>query len=320
MKNNVLLAYERIKPYIRETILDYSMPLSQRLGNRIFLKCENLQYTGSFKARGALNKLLSLTALERTKGVVAASTGNHGTAIAFGTKTLNIPGRVFVPNNASKAKIENIKRYEIPIHYSGNDCMIAEISARQYAAEHHLTYVSPYNDKEVVCGQGSIGVELQNQLENIDAVFVPVGGGGLIAGIASYLKELAPNIKIIGCLPENSPIMVESIQTGKITHRETEPTLSDATAGGIEPGAITFPLCQKYVDDWVLVSEEEIQYGIIEVLKSQRQLIEGAAAVAVAALMKTQFRFKNKNIVIILSGGNISIDNLKGILADDQNN
>lgn len=320
--NEVSAAHERIKPYVRETLLDYSVPLSRALGVRVFLKCENLQYTGSFKVRGALNKLLVLTSEERSRGVVAASTGNHGAAVAFGLQKLKIPGIIFVPENASKTKIENIGNYEIPIEYHGQDCVETELFARNYAAEKNMIYISPYNDKQVVSGQGTIGIELLKQFEQeqIDAVFVPVGGGGLISGIGAYLKESSPNTRIIGCLPENSPVMYNSILANRVVDMETTETLSDATAGGIEAGSITFELCQKYVDDYILVSETEIKRAIIAMLKTQHLLVEGAAGVALAALFKNRTRFQNKNAVVVLSGANISLENLKVVLKHDENN
>lgn len=314
VKNEVLNAYERIKPHIRETLLDHSISFSRKTGCHVFFKCENLQYTNSFKVRGALNKLLSLTPREREKGIVAASTGNHGAAVAFGLQKLKIPGIVFVPENVSKTKVNNINNYEATVKYHGNDCVMTEIYARDYAEQNNLTYLSPYNDSFVIGGQGTLAIELKRQLEDIDAVFVPVGGGGLISGIAGYLKEVSPATEIIGCLPENSPVLYKSIQAGHIIDMETTPTLSDATAGGIEPDAITFAICQKYVDRYTLVSEQEIKNAIRLMLENQHLLIEGAAALGLAAILKDYQQYKNKNVVIILSGGNISLENLKTVL------
>lgn len=319
LKKEVYLAYERVKPFIRETILEYSLPLSKMLGCQVFLKCENLQYTGSFKVRGAVNKLLSLSPSECLQGVVTASTGNHGAAVAFGLDKFKIPGIVFVPENASKTKVENILNYNIPLRHYGNDCMVTELHAREYALENNMIYISPYNDLQVLGGQGTIAIELLEQLNNIDAVFVPIGGGGLISGIAGYLKETSPNTKIIGCLPENSPVMAKSIQAGRILDIATTDTLSDATAGGMEPESITFEICQKYVDDYILVSEDEIKNAIIAILKSQRLLIEGAAGVALASLFKNADKFHNKNVVVILSGANISLENLAKVLDHYEN-
>ncbi len=314
IKNEVLTAEKSIRQYIRETPLDYSIALSRESGINLFLKCENLQYTGSFKVRGAFNKLLSLNAAQRAQGVVTASSGNHGAAVAFAMKELDMQGVVFVPENAASTKIENIRNYTNNLQFYGTDCMHAEMRALEYAKQHNMVYVSPYNDPAVIAGQGTIGLELFYQLETCDAVFVPIGGGGLIAGIAGYLKAMNPEVKIIGCLPENSPVMAESITAGHIIEMETLPTLSDATAGGIEPGAITFDICQQLVDEYILVSENEIKNAIIRMIKTQHLLIEGASGVALAAVLKSANKFQGKNVVAVMSGGNISLDTLKSII------
>ena len=315
IKNEVLTAAKRIKQHIKETPLDYSIALSREANANVFLKCENLQYTGTFKVRGAINKLLSLTSSQREQGVVTASTGNHGAAVAFGLNKLNMKGIIFVPENASATKIDNIRNYTNAINFYGKDCVQTEIHALEYANQHNMIYISPYNDPQVIGGQGTLGLELVNQLERIDAVFVPIGGGGIIAGIAGYLKSVNPNIKVFGCLPKNSPVMSESIKVGKIIEMETLPTLSDATAGGIEPGSITFDLCHHFVDEYFLVSEQEIKNAIISMLKTQHLLIEGASGVALAALLKNSKNFQGKNVVVVLTGANISLDILKSVLA-----
>lgn len=314
IKNEVLLAENRIRSYIKETSLDFSLPLSKMTQANVFLKCENLQYTGAFKLRGALNKILSLTASQKEQGIVTASTGNHGAAVAFGLKKLNVPGIIFVPENASSTKLENIRNYDIPVEFYAKDCMQTELHALEYAKQNNKVYISPYNDLQVIGGQGTIGLELTRQLNKIDFILVPIGGGGLISGIAGYIKSVSPEIKIIGCLPENSPVMSESIKAGKIVDMKTLPTLSDATAGGIEPDSITFDICKKFVDDYILVSENEIKNAIITLIKTQHLLIEGAAGVALASLFKNAKQFQNKNVVVVLSGGNISVDTLKSIL------
>jgi threonine dehydratase len=314
IKNEVLAAETRIRSYIRETPLDYSVALSRETKTNLFLKCENLQHTGSFKVRGAINKLLSLSSSEREQGVVAASSGNHGAAIAFGLNKLNIRGKIFVPENASPTKVDNIRAQCVPLEFYATDCVQTEHHALEYAKQHKMIYVSPYNDLQVIGGQGTIGLELINQLTEIDVVLVTIGGGGLISGIAGYLKSVSPKTTIIGCLPDNSPVMAESIKSGHIINMETLPTLSDATAGGIEPETITFDICQKMVDDYMLVSEEEIKNAIISLIKTQHLLVEGASGVALAALQKNAQQFHGKNVVIVLSGANISLETLKLIL------
>lgn len=314
IKNEVLQAEKRIQVHVRETPLDYSIALSRMTNTNTYLKCENLQYTGSFKIRGAFNKLLSLSSSQQQQGLVTASSGNHGAAVAFGLNKLHLPGMVFVPENTSSTKIENIRNYDAALEFYATDCMQTEMYARHYAEQHNMIYISPYNDPQVIAGQGTIATELVRQLDKIDVVLVPIGGGGLIAGIAGYLKAVSPKTKIYGCLPKNSPVMAESIKAGQIIDLETRTTLSDATAGGIEPDAITFELCEKLVDDYILVSEEEIKDAIITLIKTQHLLIEGAAAVALAALIKNAEQFHAKNVVVILSGGNISLETLRKLL------
>ena len=314
LKQAVLKAKERIKGHVRETPLDYSISLSKKSGAHLYFKCENLQFTGSFKVRGAFNKILSLNTDECRKGVVTASTGNHGAAVARALSSLKIPGLVCVPENASSTKVDNIRNYNIPLEFHGSDCVQAELYALAYAREQQMVYLSPYNDLDVIAGQGTIGEELIRQLPEIDAIFVPIGGGGLIAGIAGYIKAVSAKTKIIGCMPENSPVMLESIKANQIVEMNTLPTLSDATAGGIEPGSITFELCKELVDDYVLVSEEEIKAAIINMIKTEHRLIEGAAGVALAALFKTANLYAGKNVVVVLSGANISFESLSSLL------
>jgi threonine dehydratase len=313
IKNEVLAAKKRISSLIRETPLDYSFPLSKMTGSQVYLKCENLQYTGSFKVRGAINKLLTLTPAQRDQGVVTASSGNHGAAVAFGLSHLKMPGLVFVPENASPIKVANIRNYDIPLEFYATDCMQTEMHAIDYAKQNKMVYVSPYNDLQVIGGQGTIAFEIE-QILKADVVLVPVGGGGLISGIAGYIKAVSPETLVIGCLPVNSPVMAESIKAGRIIDMDIESTLSDATAGGIEQGSITFDICQKFVDDYILVSEDEIKNAILEIMKTQHLLIEGAAGMAVASLLKNSDKFRNKNVVVILSGANISLNLLKDIL------
>ncbi len=311
----VLQAEQRIRSYVRETPLEYSLALSQQYAAEVFLKLENLQHTGSFKVRGAMNKLLSLTPEEQARGVVTASTGNHGAATAFGLRALQLSGTIFVPETASPTKVAAIKRYGARIETYGADCLETELYAQQYAEKNGLTYISPYNDPQVIGGQGTIGVELERQAEKIDAVFIAVGGGGLISGIAGYLKQALPgDVKVIGCLPENSPEMALAAQAGHHVQIEPKPTFSDGTAGGFEPGAITFELCQQFVDEYVLVSEGEIAAALRLALEAQHQLIEGSAGVAIAGFQKLHQEYKGQNVVIVLCGANISLATLKQIL------
>jgi threonine dehydratase len=309
-----LRAGERIRPYIRKTIVEHSLALSQPGGANVYCKLENLQYTGSFKARGAMNKLLSLTDKERARGIVTASTGNHGAAVARSVKVLDATGLVFVPEDASPSKVQAIERLGTEVRYHGQDCVEAEVYARQYAAQNGLCYVPPYNDLQVIAGQGTIGVELMEQLDRIDVVYVSLGGGGLISGIAAYLKSVRPGIRIVGCSPEHSQVMIQSVRAGQIVDLPSLPTLSDGTAGGIEAGSITFGLCRELVDEYVTVTEHEIAENLRLFMDTHHMLIEGAAAVAIASYLKTRERFAGQNVVIVICGANISLKTLKTIL------
>ena len=307
-------ASKRIRPFIRKTYFTYSHNFSELLSADVRFKMENLQVTGSFKARGAFNKILSLSEEQRSKGVVSASTGNHGAAVAYAAQKLDSPCSIFVPKDASAAKLKNIKNYGAKIEVYGKDCVEAEVKARDTTKYNGQAYISPYNDPLVLAGQGTIGFEIKNQCEMLDTIIISVGGGGLLGGIASYLKSVWPKIKVIGCSPVNSAVMVHSINAGKILNLESKPTLSDGTAGGIEENSITFPICQNNIDETILVSECEIKNAMISFIENEHLLLEGAAGTAVATLIKLQNELKGKRVGVVICGGNISLDVVKQIL------
>ena len=307
-------AEERIRPHIRETFLDYSPHYSKLTGANVYFKLENLQYTGSFKVRGAMNKVLSLAPAERDRGVVTASTGNHGAATAFSLGKFNAAGIVFVPQDAASGKVQAIERLGAGVRHYGDDGAVTEAYARQYARDHDMTYISPYNDPQVIGGQGTIAVELAGQLDHIDAVFAALGGGGLISGIAGHLKSIRPEVRIIGCSPKNSQVMIESVKAGRILDLPSLPTLSDGTAGGVEPDSITFDLCHEFVDEYETATETEIRENLRQYMQIHHILIEGSAAVAVAACVKQGRRWVGKNVIVVLCGANISLETLKEIL------
>jgi threonine dehydratase len=310
----VISAEKVIRPYVRETYLEYSPFYSRMTGANVYFKLENLQHTGSFKLRGAMNKLLSLTDEEKGRGVVTASTGNHGAAFAYGLSKVEGSGVVFVPENASRTKVEAIERLGAEVRHVGNDCSETEAYARQYAKKNKMTHMPPYNDVKAIGGQGTIAFELAKQLDQIDAVFVALGGGGMISGIGGFLKPQSPGAQIIGCSPQNSQVMIQSVKAGKILDLPSLPTLSDGTAGGIEPGSITLDLCREFVDAYITVTEEEIKDSLREFIQTQHMLIEGSAAVAVAAFKKQADRFSGLNVVVVICGGNISLETLKTVL------
>ncbi len=311
---HILAAERRIRPLVYETPLVKSLALSSD-ATQVLLKLENLQPTGSFKLRGATNKLLSLSAVERAQGVVTASSGNHGAATAYAGKQLGIKALVFVPEHASTTKIDAIERLGAEVRLHGDDGVITERYARAYAAENAMPYVSPYNDLDVVAGQGSVGVELARQCADLDAVFIAVGGGGLISGTAAALKAASPHVHVVACSPANSAVMIESLKAGEILDLESKPTLSDGTAGGVEENALTFGLCQALIDEYVLVEESEIKASLKNFLATQHLLIEGAAAVVLAAFEKTQEKYRGKKVALVICGANIGLEDLKKVLA-----
>jgi threonine dehydratase len=311
---NVVLAANRIAPHIRETPLDRSPFFSDLTGANVFLKLENLQFTGSFKLRGAFNKLLSLTPQQRAAGCVAASSGNHGAAVAFAMSKLDTKGVIFVPEGTSTTKVDAIKRTGGDVRFFGTDGLDTEIHAREYAAENGMCYLSPYNDENVVAGQGTCGVEIAKQLPQVDAIFVAVGGGGLISGVGSFLKSVNPTMSVIACQPAASAVMTESVKAGEILELPSQPTLSDGTAGGIEADAITFDLCRSVTDDYVVVSEDQIAEAMRQFIDAHHMLPEGAAGVALAGLRLRADSYKGKSVVVIICGGNISRETLKEVI------
>lgn len=307
-------AAKRIAGLVRETPLERSPLFSADLGAEVYFKLENLQHTGSFKLRGAANRLMTLTNDQRAAGVVAASSGNHGAALAYAMQRLNVQGVIFVPQGTSGAKTDAIRSYGGVVEYFGTDGLDTELHARQFASDNGMFYVSPYNDEEVVAGQGTCGVEICKQLPAADAVFIAVGGGGLISGVASVLKSVNPEMHIVGCQPGASAVMARSVQAGRILELPSEATLSDGTAGGIEADSITFPVCRELVDEFILVSEDEIGECMRLFIDRQHQLLEGAAGVAIAGMMAKRDVLRGKNAVAIICGGNVSRDVLRGII------
>lgn len=315
----ILIAEKRIEAHINKTPLLRSEILSKKLDSNIFLKCEQLQKTGSFKFRGALNKILSLCSDKfQPRTVIAASTGNHGKGVALAAKIANVEAKIYVPQNITQLKLEAIKNLDAKINIVKGDCLQAEIYARKIAEERNLCFISPYNDPQVIAGQGTIGLEIIEQIKQLniklDAVFVTVGGGGLISGIASYIKKHFLKTKIIGCWPMNNTIMYNAIKIGKILEINEKKSISDATAGSIEKDTITLELCKELIDDSILVSEEEIIQAMYTIAECEGFIIEGAAAVAVAAFLKKAKDFIGKNVLIVICGRNISLHNFHKLL------
>lgn len=309
-----VLAANRIAPYVRETPLDPSPYFSEVTGANVWLKLENLQHTGSFKLRGAFNKLLTMTEEGRAQGVVAASSGNHGAAVSYAAARLGVDAIVFVPEQSSTTKVDAIRRHGADVRFFGNDGLDTETHARQYADDHGMQYLSPYNDMAVVAGQGSCGVEIARQLEQVDAAFIAVGGGGLISGVAAFLKSVNARLSIISCQPAASAVMTESVRSGHILELPRDATLSDGTAGGIEAGSVTFDLCRELVTEFVTVPEAEISEAMRNFIDTHHMLLEGAAGVALAGLQASGRRYRDQNVVVIICGGNVSRETLRTVI------
>jgi threonine dehydratase len=318
----VARAEARIRPYVRETPLEPSPYLSRETGAAVYLKCENLQVSGSFKGRGAFSKLLSLDPDERARGVTTASTGNHANAMAHALSLLGIPGEIFLARSASPAKVEALRMRGANLCMVDGDPGDVETIAHEAAERSGRAFVSPYNDPQVIGGQGTIAIELLRQMAALsppavpDAVFVPVGGGGLIAGIAGYLKAAAPHITVVGCQPAASPVMAESVKAGHMVAIPMRPSLSDATVGLIPDGTYVLPVNRSCVDEWVLIEEDEIAAALRLVLGRHSMMVEGAAVLSVAALLKTKQRFAGKTVALVLSGSRISLPVLARVLTE----
>ena len=306
-------ARERIKEQIYLSPFPYSETISRLTGNRIFFKLENLQMTGSFKERGALNRLLTLSAEEAQRGVIAASAGNHGMALAFHSHRLNIAATIVMPLFAPLIKISRVRQYGAQSVLHGNDYDTALAEAQRLSQERGLTFISAFNDPWIVAGQGTIGLELYEQNPDLDAVVVPVGGGGLIAGIALVLKTLNPKITIIGVQAEAVPSMKTALTGGAPVRLPPAITIADGIAVR-RVGETPFALVKEFVDEIVTVSEGEIANAVLLLLEIEKTVAEGAAAVPLAALMTEKISLTGKNIGLIVSGGNIDMNLISRII------
>jgi threonine dehydratase len=299
-------AHGRIRSSVLETPLEAASNLVPELSPRLLFKREDLQQTGSFKLRGATNKILSLTPSQAAAGVIAASNGNHGLGVAYAAKRAGIAAEVYVSSHVSPAKAQRIEGLGACIVYAGADPLDAELAARAAAEKSGKVFISPYNDLEVMAGQGTIAVELLRQASALDSVFVAVGGGGLIGGIGAYLKHAAPRTEVVGCWPQNSRVLYESIRAGRIIDYPEEPTLSESTAGGLESGSVTLGVCKDVIDRAVFASEDEILAAMRLIRQTRGCLIEGAAAVAVAAFLREAGHYAGQTVAVIICGGNVS--------------
>jgi threonine dehydratase len=300
-------ARERIQNQIYLSPFPYSETISGLTGNRVFFKLENLQMTGSFKERGALNRLLTLTPAEAKRGVIAASAGNHGMAVAFHSRRLNISATIVMPLHAPLIKVSRVRQFGAQIVLHGTDYDEAFAEAHRLAQKKRLTFIHAFNDPWVVAGQGTIGLELYEQNPDLDAVVVPVGGGGLIGGIALVLKTFNRKIRIIGVQAESVPSMKAALQRGRPIRLPPAVTIADGIAVRAV-GDIPLALVKKYVDDIVTVSEGEIANAVLLLLEIEKTVAEGAAAVSLAALMNKKTALTGCKVGLVISGGNIDMN------------
>jgi threonine dehydratase len=311
---NIRQAHAAIRPQVLVTPLERSSNLSATLGCEVLLKCEHLQPTGSFKIRGATNKIRLLGADARRAGVLTASTGNHGQAVARAGALAGVPVTVFVAAATARSKMDAIRRLGAELSIIDGNPLDAELAARRLATEQGKSYVAPYNDPDVMAGQGTLGVELSEQAPQLDAVFVSVGGGGLIGGVGTALEHLSPNTQVVGVWPENSACLLRALEAGHLCDVPERPTLSDGTAGGIEPGSITFPICQSVIDTRIEVTETEIAAAMRDVAASEHWIVEGAAGVALAGLVKTAAAWQGRRVAVVLCGRNIALETFLGAI------
>ena len=306
-------ARERIKDQVYLSPFPQSETISRMTGNRVFFKLENLQLTGSFKERGALNRLLTLTPDESKRGVIAASAGNHGMAVAYHSRRLNIASTIVMPTSAPLIKVTRVRQYGAESVLHGSDYDSAYAEATRLSQEKQLAFISAFDDPWIVAGQGTIGLELYEQNPDLDAVIVPVGGGGLIAGIALALKTLLPKVRVIGVQSEAVPSMKAALEKGAPAKLPAATTIADGIAVRAV-GATPFELVKNYVDEIVTVNEGEIANAVLMLLEVEKTVAEGAAAVPLAALLNKKVYLAGKNVGLIVSGGNIDMNLISRII------
>lgn len=308
-------AKKRISSIVSKTPLMQSSALQEKLSTSTYLKLENYHEIGAFKIRGAANKLLSLSKEEKSRGVTTFSTGNHGLAVAYVAKTLNMRAVICVSKRVPKAKIDRLHRLGAEVVIIGNSQDDAAKHSYFLEQSEGLTVVKPFDDPHVITGQGTIGLEILEDLPEIDTAIIPVSGGGLFAGIAYVLKQNNPQMNIIAVSMERSPVMYESLRANRPVQLDEQDTLADSLLGGIGlDNEYTFPMVKKYADNFVLVSEEEIASGMKFLAEEHRMIVEGAAATGLAAILSEKVPIRNKTVATIVTGNNVDIETIKRIL------
>ena len=308
-------ANERCQDHLLPTPLEHSMYLSDKIEGEVWLKLDSMQRTSSFKFRGAINKILSLTEAELDRGIVSASTGNYALAVAEAMRIRNRRATIYVANDIEPSRLGLLRSHGLDLVIHGEVAWDAEKEARRVGDEEGKIYVSPYNDPIVVGGQGTCGYEISQQLPDLDAAFLACGGGGLLTGSAGWLKFHNSHVEAFGVSPANSPVMYESMRTNKMVEMDTQPTLADTCAGGIDLDSITLDLCRRYVDEIVLLTEKEIEASIRLLFEQHRLVTEGSGALSIGGLLKRKERFKGKKVVAVVCGRNVNLEVFKKIIA-----
>ena len=313
--DKVYHAHYVLKDAIRKTDIIYSPTISQDSGCEVYLKTENLQITGSFKVRGAYYKISQLTDEEKARGVIACSAGNHAQGVALASKKFGIKSIICMPDGAPISKVEATKSYGAEVVLVPGVYDDAHNRAEELKEERGYTFIHPFDDEDVIAGQGTIGLEIMEQLKDADAIVVPVGGGGLVSGVAFAVKSLNRNVRVYGVQSAGAPSMLNSLEHHKI---ETLPSVS-TVADGIavkEPGKLTFDVCEKYVDGIVSVTDDQVSAAILALIEKQKMIAEGAGAVALAAVMFDKIPdVKGKKVVCLVSGGNIDVTILSRVIS-----
>jgi threonine dehydratase len=313
---SILQAQRRIAAFIQPTPLVRSPYLSARTGADVWLKLECRQPTGSFKVRGALNKIGVLTPEEKARGLVAASAGNHALGVAYAVQSWGgASADIFVQANAPRAKVEKLRYFEVDIHLEGDTYQAAHQAAETFARETDATYVQAYDDVDVIAGQGTMGVEILSDLPGTDLILVPIGGGGMIAGVANAAKTMHPGCQVIGLQPEASPAALLSLRDGvPYDPYDHEPTIADGLAGGF--GATPFYVARTLIDQVLLSSEADLRRAIFTLLDKEQLVVEPSGAISISPLLNGTLEVAGKTVVCVLSGGNIATTLLRDILIE----
>jgi threonine dehydratase len=307
-------ASQRCRHHLSPTPLEYSMYLSRQVDAEVWLKLDSMQRTSSFKFRGAINKVLSLTESELERGVVSASTGNFALAVAEATRIRGHRATIYVAEDMESSRLELLRDHGLELVIHGALAWDAEREARRVGEEEGKVYVSPYNDPLVVGGQGTCGYEISQQLPDVDAGFFACGAGGLLTGSAGWLESHNPDFEAFGVSPENSPVMYESMRANQMLEMETYPTLADTCAGGVDLDSITLQLCRRHVDEIVLLTEAQIRASVRLLFEQHRLVVEGSGALAVGGLLERKEQFRGKKVVAVVCGRNIDLDVFKEII------